>query len=231
MISTKLDAKLLKQHTKIFMYTKIIPFSLDSMIHGSEFLWFHLFLTSSTEEKKLMSLNLFCFSDIAAIRLPSPIEFTEYIQSIPLACAQSFDFLQDVLVVGNGISNTGRAPRILQYALLALHNIEDKNAFLALGPDGEKIKPGDSGGPLVALRKNGAIHGLVGIVSAEGKYNIDQKFTAIGAYFDWIEDITGITCTVWNTVNGSLQIYGQIESPIEKSWCSLMPYFVFNFDK
>lgn len=142
---------------------------------------------------KLMSSNLYRFSDIAVIRLPSPIEFTKYIHSVPLACPQDFPRGQPVLAVGNGISNSGSAPKILQYANLKMSELWDGNVILAVGLNGESIKSGDSGGPLVALRDNGDIQGLVGIVSFGGIFNGAQGFTSVGAYFDWITATTGIT--------------------------------------
>lgn len=139
------------------------------------------------------NLYCYCYSDIAVIKLPSPIEFTKYIKSVPLACPQDFKFGHPVLAVGNGISDSGSAPTILQYANLKISELFDENIILAVGLNGESIKSGDSGGPLVALRDNGDIQGLVGIVSFGGIFNGAQGFTSVGAYFDWITATTGIT--------------------------------------
>lgn len=127
------------------------------------------------------------------IKLPSPIEFTEYIKSVPLACPQDFKYGHPVLAIGNGISDSGSPSTILQYANLEIYKLLHGNVILAKGLNGESIKSGDSGGPLVAYTDNGDLHGLVGIVSFGNVLNGAQGFTSIGAYFDWIIATTGIT--------------------------------------
>lgn len=140
-----------------------------------------------------MDSNPYSCSDIAAIKLPSPIEFTKYIQSIPLACPQKLQYGHPALAIGNGISDSGSAPKILQYANLKITSLMDENIILAVGLNGESIKSGDSGGPLCALRDNGEIQGLVGIVSFGGIFNGAQGFTSVAAFYDWITATTGIT--------------------------------------
>ena len=52
------------------------------------------------------------------------------------------------------------------------------------------------GGPLVAIQLNGAMHGLVGIVSFGDMLTGAQGFARIAYYFGWIKSTTGITTCV-----------------------------------
>lgn len=83
-------------------------------------------------------------SDIALIKLPSAVEFNEYIKSIPLACPERFLLGSPVVAVGNGITNTHRIAPILQYAFLRISGEQD-NVIFAEGLSKESTKSGDSG--------------------------------------------------------------------------------------
>lgn len=77
------------------------------------------------------------------IKLPSPLEFNEYIRSIPLACPKPM-LNAPAIVVGNGVTNTQNLATILQHANLKISE-ERKNIILAKGLNAESIKEGDSG--------------------------------------------------------------------------------------
>lgn len=80
------------------------------------------------------------------IKLPSPVEFNQYINSVPLACPRQFERGAPALVVGNGISDSGEAPSILQWAHLRISRvIKNGTVILAIGLNKESIKSGDSG--------------------------------------------------------------------------------------
>lgn len=87
---------------------------------------------------------LFDYSDIALIKLPTPIVFNEYIKSIPLACPDRYLLGSPVVAVGNGITNTDRVARILQYAHLRVSG-QEENVIFAEGLSKESTKSGDSG--------------------------------------------------------------------------------------
>ena len=150
-------------------------------------------------------LNLFNLnSDIALIKLPSPVNFTKVIQPITLSCKSSN--WVGVTAIGNGyMLNKNRAP-ILQYAdklktislFLCVFNYP-KVAFrtgimCAVGLDESSVCMGDSGGPLIDNDSNK----LVGITSfgpAHGcDFGLAQAFTRVSAYTKWIEKKTGIKC-------------------------------------
>lgn len=80
------------------------------------------------------------------IKLPSPVEFTKFIKSVPLACPKSLSFGGSVIAIGNARDKTAssKTPKVLQYADLKVGEVTDY-FILALGLNKEKTKIGDSG--------------------------------------------------------------------------------------
>lgn len=87
---------------------------------------------------------MYCYSDIALIKLPLPVEFNEYIKSVPLACPERYILGAPAVAIGNGITNTHRTAPILQYAFLKISG-EQENIIFAEGLSKESTKSGDSG--------------------------------------------------------------------------------------
>lgn len=72
------------------------------------------------------------------------MEFTKYIRSVPLACPKTLSFGGSVIAIGNGKSNTNKAPLILQYADFKVTELSE-NFIFAVGLNKESTKIGDSG--------------------------------------------------------------------------------------
>ena len=70
------------------------------------------------------------------------MEFNEYIRPVPLACSSTIGM--PMVTIGNGISNSGSAPPILQFGYLQITEQQDKVIY-AKGIRTEATKPGDSG--------------------------------------------------------------------------------------
>lgn len=114
------------------------------------------------------------WNDIGLIKMPKPVEFSEVIQPIKLACAANKNLL-DVIVVGNGLMNAEHetiAP-ILQWTHLKTLSYGQclrefpfllfrKSVVCARGEHKESACFGDSGGPLFA---NDTLIGLASFVS------------------------------------------------------------------
>lgn len=81
-------------------------------------------------------------SDIALIQLPSPVQFSEYIQPVPLAC-NSRKGMQTI-VIGNGVSTIFGAPSNLQYVELQITSINQYELF-SNGIQLKSVASGDSG--------------------------------------------------------------------------------------
>lgn len=72
------------------------------------------------------------------------MEFDKYIRSVPLACPKSIGFGGSVIAIGNGKSETSKAPQILQYADLKVTEL-DEHFIFAVGLNKESTKVGDAG--------------------------------------------------------------------------------------
>lgn len=114
----------------------------------------------------------FSNSDIGLIKLPSPVDFSDTIQPIPLACSSQSD--TDVIAVGNGLTRSTNInnPPILLYTHLRTVGmfkclrtfpflIFRTSVICAEGNEKNSICFGDSGGGLSTVDTNK----LVGITS------------------------------------------------------------------
>lgn len=168
----------------------------------SVFLYRHHFI--HLKISKLILLDLLN-SDIGLIKLPSPVQFSDVIKPVELACTPAPKNL-DVTIIGNGLINTTAttlAP-ILQYAdlkIIPLYQcIPDfpfllfrKSVICARGVQQRSACRGDSGGPLISHNSR-ALVGLTSFGSAMGCHlGFPQGYTSIALYLDWIKEVSGIT--------------------------------------
>lgn len=143
------------------------------------------------------------YSDIALIKLPEPVAFSDVIKPVKLACSSTHGM--DVTVIGNGLTNTtskSLAP-ILQYTTLTtirhLQCLKDfpillfrKTVICATGLQQRSSCRGDSGGPLVSTTGK-ALVGAVSFGSGLGCHlGSPQGYTNIPSYLSWIGEVTGI---------------------------------------
>lgn len=133
------------------------------------------------------------WNDIGLIKMPKPVEFSEFIQPIKLTCASNKD-LFDVIVVGNGHMSQEHetiAP-ILQWTTMKTISYREclrefpfllfrKSVVCARGEQKESACHGDSGGPLVS---GNTLIGLASFVShSTYLIFIKQQQTGIVKYF------------------------------------------------
>lgn len=139
------------------------------------------------------------------IKLPSPVEVTDVIKPVGLACSSSYNV--DVVAIGNGLMHTNDkdlAP-ILQYAPLKTISLLRcvpffpmiafrKSVICSKGLKKQSICNGDSGGPLIEAKSKNLI-GISSFGSAFGcGIGLPQGFTRVSAYLPWIKKVTGIDC-------------------------------------
>lgn len=145
------------------------------------------------------------YSDIGLIKLPTPVEFTDIIKPVPLACESTSGM--DVVAIGNGLTkDTDKtiAPT-LQYTQLSTITMPEclltypillfrKSVVCARGVQQRSVCRGDSGGPLVTT-DTGKLIGISSFVNLMGcEVGNPQGFTRVAAHLDWIKEVTGITC-------------------------------------
>lgn len=143
-------------------------------------------------------------SDIGLIKLPTPIEFTDIIKPVSLACTSNNDV--DVIAIGNGImdSKIKELAPILQYVHLKTVSLTTcvpyfpiiafrKTVICSKGDGKRSICNGDSGGPLIEATSRNLI-GVSSFGSALGCGTAPQGFTRVTEYLKWIEEVTSITC-------------------------------------
>lgn len=135
-------------------------------------------------------------SDIALIKLPSILQFTDYVKSIKLASAPTA-IGADAITLGYGRVSEDIFPQNLQYTKFNTINklecttdeyklIPDYRVACAKGTQ-SSICIGDVGGPLVSAGK------LIGVaISTWKECEVDhpQGFTDILPYVEWIYGIT-----------------------------------------
>lgn len=141
------------------------------------------------------------------IHLPEPVEFTEVIAPIPIACSAEGNGI-DVIAIGNGATHVGdrRSPPILQYTELnTISRLSCLRTFPFLifrssiicvkGEEEKNICEGDSGGPLVTSGNSSYLIGLTSFGPTSGCIpGAPAVFTRISYYKDWIKEITGVEC-------------------------------------
>ncbi|XP_055910849.1 uncharacterized protein LOC129945214 [Eupeodes corollae] len=150
-------------------------------------------------------------NDIALVKLPEPITFTERIQPIALP-RRSYEYkdFSEKLAIASGwgryapgvhaISNT------LRYVRLRIIDVEtcsrsfpftyQSTNICTSGMNGKSTCHGDSGGPLVVRKKSSKKRILIGLTSFGSVFGCDKgypaAYTKIVSYLDWILDETGI---------------------------------------
>lgn len=139
------------------------------------------------------------------IKLPKPVEFSDAIQPVNLACSSTNNNV-NVIAIGNGLVHTKAddiAP-ILQYASMRTVSKERcsqyipippfrKSIICAKGIENQSVCRGDSGGPLIDA-SNLNLVGIASFGSHLNNCNGPQSFTHVPKYIQWIEDIAGVAC-------------------------------------
>uniref|UniRef100_A0A182R5K1 Peptidase S1 domain-containing protein n=1 Tax=Anopheles funestus TaxID=62324 RepID=A0A182R5K1_ANOFN len=159
----------------------------------------------STEFFKHEKYNpLFLANDVALVKLPQKVEFSELVQPVQLPTGNS-DYAGDgVVVSGWGLmENGGQVAQKLQYATLqVVTNAECQKTFnplvvrkttlCARGDEKESPCNGDSGGPLV-LSKDKTLVGVVSFVHVKGcETGLPAGFARVTAFRDWVKKHTGV---------------------------------------
>ncbi|XP_042857306.1 chymotrypsin BII-like [Penaeus japonicus] len=140
-------------------------------------------------------------NDIALIKLPSPVEFNDYIQPVSLP-AMDVPVGKTVTPTGwgrtsdtaSGTSNVLRqvdVPVMTNADCDAVYGIVGDGVVCIDGADGKGTCNGDSGGP---LNLNGMTYGITSFGSSAGcEVGYPDAFTRVHYYLDWIEANTGVT--------------------------------------
>lgn len=148
---------------------------------------------------------MFYYSDVALIKLPSPVEFSDVVKPVPMACASTGGM--DVVAIGNGLTkDTDKtiAPTLQYTQLQTISMVEcvldypillfRKSVVCARGVQQRSVCRGDSGGPLVT-GDTGELVGIASFVNILGCENgVPQGFTRVSAHLEWIKEVTGIDC-------------------------------------
>lgn len=135
-------------------------------------------------------------SDIALVKLPSPVQFTDYVKPIELSSERTA-IGKDVTTMGYGRVNEDIFPHNLQYTEFNTIGklecttdeyklVRNYHVVCAKGTQ-SSICTGDVGGPLVSGGK------LIGVaISTWNECEVDhpQGFTSIIPYMEWISGIT-----------------------------------------
>ncbi|XP_017477804.1 PREDICTED: brachyurin-like [Rhagoletis zephyria] len=141
-------------------------------------------------------------NDIALIKLPVDVAFTQRIQPATLPYLSRKDALTGAKVVATGWGANSELSNYnpMQYTeLRVISNQECANEFdvitngvlCAKGLRDETVCSGDSGGPLV-LKNTQIVVGITSFGPADGcETNIPGGFTRVTYYLDWIEAKTG----------------------------------------
>lgn len=142
---------------------------------------------------------VFRHSDIALIKLPKPIERSEYAHPIALAppSATPIPNGKETIAITLGPTNlkTLSSPGVLQYAKLKtidLQNCEkninaliSKNSEICVQKDTVSICEGDAGAPLVFQN---ILVGIGSLPPPKCALGGPQRFVGIAAYTKWIQD-------------------------------------------
>jgi len=143
-------------------------------------------------------------NDIALIRLPEPLNFTEFIQPIPLPAIGSFVGSQEsVTMVGFGSATdgtSGYSENLLYKDLTTISDLECSVHYGVITINGKVVCckgdteygtcHGDEGGPLV---QNGTQVGIASFVSDSGcTSGVPSGYTRTSEFLDWIATKTDI---------------------------------------
>jgi len=150
---------------------------------------------------------LLIIDDMALIKLPYQVNFTDAIQPICMAPATEPDHAGDILHVSGwgkpsdasaGISPVLReveAPCITNNECALTYGATIRATNICISTQGGKGScNGDSGGPLSYV--NGGVYNQVGVVSFGSslgcEVGLPAGFSRVSAYADWISSVTGI---------------------------------------
>ncbi|XP_052899588.1 collagenase-like [Anopheles moucheti] len=159
----------------------------------------------STEFFKHERYNpLFVANDVALVKLPQKVEFSERVQPVKLPTGSSDYAGETVVVSGWGLMETGGSvAQELQYATLqVITNSECQKTFSPLvvrkttlcarGDVKESPCNGDSGGPLV-LAEDKTLVGVVSFGHALGcERGFPAAFARVTAFREWVNKHTGV---------------------------------------
>jgi secreted trypsin-like serine protease len=143
-------------------------------------------------------------NDIALIKLPEPVEFSDVIKPISYACSSTKGM--PVVAIGNGLTKDSdeALPPILQYTELKTVSllrclksfpflIFRRSVICVKGEEQRSVCYGDRGGPLITPENS--LVGLSSFGSPKGcQVGAPQVFTRISAYTKWVKEVTGIDC-------------------------------------
>ncbi|XP_071516903.1 chymotrypsin BII-like [Panulirus ornatus] len=144
---------------------------------------------------------LYLLNDIALIKLPSAVNFTENIQPVKLP-ASDVSVGTVVTPTGWGRSSdlsdgTSSVLRQVDVPIIANDDCNDVYGMIVSGmvcinsSGGKGTCNGDSGGP---LNLNGRTYGITSFGSSAGcEAGYPDAFTRVHHYLDWIESKTGVT--------------------------------------
>lgn len=139
------------------------------------------------------------------IKLPKPVELSDVIRPVRLACSSRNNM--DVIAIGNGMMHDGirkLAPTLQYTSLKTVSKLKclpffppqmllRRNVICVKGKQRRSVCNGDSGGPLVSAEKQGLI-GLTSFGSAFGcELHMPQGFTRVSSHLKWIQQVTGIS--------------------------------------
>lgn len=144
-------------------------------------------------------------NDIALIRLPSRVQFSDTIQAVNLPSPGDRFYNREVVAIGFGVTNTTnrQLPPVLQWAQLnTISNLRclfdfpflfgRQTVICARGSQQESVCFGDSGGPLVTADSHTLV-GIASFVSGNGCHlGNPQAFTRVRQYLDWITANTAV---------------------------------------
>lgn len=142
-------------------------------------------------------------SDIALIKLPSVVWFSQNIHTIPFACLPS-DSGTHAITMGFGRTSENKHAKTLQHAKLITVELQrcvadtqhliSKNSVVCVIGTQSSICHGDLGGPLVSAR-SGKLMGVATYIDKNCEVGRRQGFTGITAYMQWIEGVMeGVLC-------------------------------------
>lgn len=144
------------------------------------------------------------FNDIALIRLPRDIQYTERIQPVKLAINSAATYVnQEALASGYGrIRDDMRTNQLWWTSLRVMTNMQCMNYYGSIitneklcthtGPPPHSTCQGDSGGPLV-LTNNRMLIGVSSFVGSSCEGNAPAGFQRVNVHKRWIERTTGQT--------------------------------------
>jgi secreted trypsin-like serine protease len=141
-------------------------------------------------------------NDIALIKLPEPVQVTDFIK--PIAMQSSAESFENVIltVSGYGLNEKNKLPSLLQFTdVIGISKETCKKTFKGMATDlvlcvfGHPNKNmgscnGDSGGPLITKTNEPILVGVVSFgLSISCTAGAPSGFTRVFPYLSWINDV------------------------------------------